>query len=200
MLDAPLQRLLSEPTDRMAAMLQRAGIGPNTITFVGFVFGLLAAAATGGALYIAGLVFLTLHRIADLLDGAVARRTNATALGAFLDLSLGYIIFGIVAFAFVLARQQNGLAGTFLILGLLADAVTAMGVRAFSVPPLPKRGPLPRSLIITGPTATYILFVIMMLAPWSFGFLPYLYGVLCFVSAGARIAAATAFMDPSARP
>jgi phosphatidylglycerophosphate synthase len=200
MLDAALQRLLSGPVDRLAAMLQRAGIGPNSITLVGFVFGLLAAGATGATLYLVALIFLTLHRVADLLDGAVARRSNASALGAFLDLSLGYIIFGIVAFAFVLARQQNGLAGTFLILGLLADAVTAMGVRAFAVPSLPKRGPLPRSLIITGPTASYILFVIMMLVPWSFGFLPYFYGVLCFITAGARIAAATAFMDPAAKP
>jgi phosphatidylglycerophosphate synthase len=200
MLDAPLQRLLAAPLDRMAAVLQRYGIGPNTATFAGFVFGLLAAAAVGATFYVLALVFLTLNRLADLLDGALARRTNATALGAFLDISLSYIVFGIVAFAFVLSRQQNGLAGTFLILGFLADAVTAMGVRAFQVPPLPRRGPLPRSLIITEQTETYLLFAIMMLAPWSFGFLPFLYGVLCFITAGARIAAATAFMDPTAKP
>jgi phosphatidylglycerophosphate synthase len=199
MLDAAVHRLLASPLDRLAASFQRAGIGPNTITFFGFVFGLMAAAAVGAALYLLALFFLTLNRLADLLDGALARRANATALGAFLDVSLGYIVYGIVAFAFVLSRQQYGLAGTFLILGLLADGVTAMGVRAFQVPALPKTGSLPRSLVITEQTETYILFVVVLLVPWTFAFLPFLYGVLCFITAGARLAAATAYMDPTAK-
>jgi phosphatidylglycerophosphate synthase len=197
MLDATVRRSLAAPLDRAAAALHRAGLGPNSVTFAAFMCGLLAIAFTGLSFYLAALVFLFLFRAFDLIDGALARRTRITPLGGFLDLSLGYLIWGGVAFAFVLSRQQNGLAGTFLILALMADAVTCIAARLFSVLP-EKGGPIPRSLIISGQTESFIVFAVMMLVPWSFGFLPYLYGVLCFITAGARIASATAVLEPPA--
>ena len=200
MLDAPIRRAIAGPLDRAAAAVQRAGFGPNAVTFTGFLFGVLAIACVGLTFFLPGLIFLALNRFADLIDGALARRTRQTALGGFLDVSLGYIIYGGVAFAFVLARQQNGLAGTFLILGLMADAVTALSARVYGVPTPHEGGPIPRSLIIAEQTETFFIFALMLLVPWSFGFLPYVYGVLCFVTAGARIAGATASLGPTAKP
>jgi len=199
MLDAPVRRLLAAPLDRAAGTLLRAGLGPNAVTFASFLCGLLAIAFTGLSFYLAALVFLALHRFLDLVDGAVARRTRITPLGGFLDVSLGYIVWGGLAFAFVLSRQQNGLAGTFLILGLMADAVTCIAGRLFAVMPSERGAPIPRTLLISGQTETFIVFAIMMLVPWTFGFLPYVYGVLCFITAGARIASATAVLEPPAR-
>jgi hypothetical protein len=74
-----------------------------------------------------------------------------------------------------------------------------MGVRALQVSSR-QGGLLPRFLIITEQTETYLLFAVLMMVPWTFAFLPFLYGILCFITAGARVAAATASMEPTAKP
>jgi phosphatidylglycerophosphate synthase len=199
MLDELVRKLFESPLIRLAGVLQRLGVGANTVTVIGFIWGLFAIATVAGGYFVLGLIFLTANRLADLLDGVLARRTRPTAFGGFLDMTLGYTIHSGLAFAFVMARQQNGLAGTFLILGLFADAVTALGARAYGVPVVRDEGPVPRTLILVGQTQTYILYAIMLLAPWTFGMLPYLFGVLCFVTAGARIAAAFASPGTAAR-
>ena len=189
MLDGPARRVFAAPLNGVAASLERSGISPNMVTIAGFIFGAMAVVFVTGSLYFAGLIFFVLSRCCDAIDGVLARRVGETRLGGFFDATLSYIIYGGLAFAFVLTRQQYGLASSFFILGVLLIAVTDLATKQYRVPPAAD-GSLASSLILCGQTETFIFLALTLAAPWSFAFLPFLFGALCFVTAGARIAAA----------
>ncbi len=70
-----------QPTmDDIAKFVPRQ-ISANSITFIGFVIGLLAVPLLWLKLYPAALVLILVNRFFDGLDGAVARRNGVTNLG-----------------------------------------------------------------------------------------------------------------------
>src|SRR6202142_474416 len=118
MLTRTIGRLLTWPTDRLAALLAATGIPPNVITWSALILNLWAGmlfaagrfAAAGGMMVLAGLC--------DLLDGPVARLQNRVSLfGGFLDsildryadlmLFLGLLVY----YAQVNRFRYAGLAG-----------------------------------------------------------------------------------------
>ncbi|MBA7679338.1 Phosphatidylinositol phosphate synthase [subsurface metagenome] len=100
---------LTEPVVRL---LDKTSISPNTITWFGF---LLAIGAAGlivtGHLFAAGFMVL-IAGFLDILDGALARRTNQTTRsGAVLDstvdrLSEAVVLLGILAL-FLLTEEDS---------------------------------------------------------------------------------------------
>ncbi len=70
--------------------------------------------------YDLGLGFIVANRIADGLDGAIARHSRVSDAGAFLDIALDFIFYAAVPFAFALARPEEALASAFLILSFVA--------------------------------------------------------------------------------
>lgn len=102
---------LSEP---VVSLLARTSITPNTVTWLGFLLILGAAALiVTEHLFAAGFVVLAAGFL-DMLDGALARHTNRTTLfGAILDsaldrLSDAVLLLSILAL-FLLAEEQSGL-------------------------------------------------------------------------------------------
>lgn len=92
MLDRVCRRALDAPLGRMAAVLDRPGITPDRITVFGLVAGLAGALFAGLASWPFALTLWLLSRLADGLDGPLARRRseqagNATSTdaGGFLD-------------------------------------------------------------------------------------------------------------------
>jgi len=185
MLDTPIRRIVTSPLDPFAESLARLGVPANGVTVFGFAMGLVAAALIADEAFVPAIAFLALNRVADILDGMVARRTHATPLGAFLDASLDLFVYAAIPFAFALTHQQDALAATFLLMGLMVAAVPAMTLRIFM-----RDGARQRVLMLCGHSETFIAFAAMCVAPrWMFSPLAYLYGVLCFFSAGVTIAA-----------
>ena len=197
MLDAPIRRVMATPLNAAAGTLQRVGLGANFVTITGFVLGLIAVGAIASEEYLVGLVFLLLNRIADGLDGALARRTRETPLGGFLDATLGVAVSLGVAFAFAIARQQNGLAAAFLMLGLTLVAVTNLAARAFGSPATGAGSEQP--LLLCEQSETFIFFVLMSLIPWAFALFAYAYGALCFISAVIGLAVAASSLSNTAK-
>lgn len=185
MLDVPVRKVLATPLDGAARTLQRLGVGANAVTVAGFVFGLAAAVAIAAESYSAGLLFLILNRIADSVDGPLARLTHESRWGAFLDVTLGAVAYLAIAFAFAASRQQNGLAAAFLMLGLTAALVTNLAARAFTPPGAAAKQPL----VLCEQTETFLVFVAMILVYWAFALFAYAYGTLCLISAAMRFAA-----------
>jgi len=116
MIDAallPTQRRLLAP---LAEQLVARGIRADTITILGCLVGLLAAGAAALGLYWLALAGLGINRLADGLDGAVARLTQPTDRGAFLDIALDFVFYTAFPLGFVLANPEaNALAGAVLI-------------------------------------------------------------------------------------
>jgi phosphatidylglycerophosphate synthase len=116
MIDAallPLQRHLMTPPGQWLAA---RGVRADQITLTGCLIGLAAAAAAAAGFYWLALAGLALNRLADGLDGAVARVTGPTDRGAFLDIALDFVFYAAFPLGFVLADPgANALPGTVLI-------------------------------------------------------------------------------------
>ena len=103
MFDRFLQSLINPPLQTAARALVRGGVRADTITWIGFGLGLGGAAAiTAGRPWL-GLALILVSRLADGLDGAVARQTRPTDRGAFLDITLDFIFYASIPLAFALA-------------------------------------------------------------------------------------------------
>jgi phosphatidylglycerophosphate synthase len=131
MLDAGLRRLIDPPLDRAAAALARRGIGADALTWAGFAVGAGAMAAVAAQSFGLALVLLALNRLADGLDGAVARRNRPTDLGGFLDIVLDFVFYAGMVFAFALADPgANALAAACLLFAFMG---TGSSFLAFAI-------------------------------------------------------------------
>jgi phosphatidylglycerophosphate synthase len=197
MLNPPHRAILVSPFDRAAESMGRLGIGANAITIFGFLMGLTAAAWIADEQYFLGLSFLVLNRIADGLDGALARRTRVTALGAFLDASLDLFVYATIPFAFALTHQQDALAMTFLLLCLIVasiPALAALGVSGLRIRP-------PGALALLEHGQVFVAFALMCIMPrWTFSLVAYFFGVVFFVSGALRMIFAIASLRGTAKP
>jgi phosphatidylglycerophosphate synthase len=199
MLDAPIRRILASPLERLAVGAVRIGLSANTITVFGFLMGLAAAAFIADEDYVLGLVCLALNRLADILDGIVARIKGATAVGAFLDASLDLFVYAAIPFSFALSRQQDALAATFLLMGLMMSAVPSLAAKAVS--PLAPASKAVSTRAFCEHSETFLAFVLMCVAPrWMFSLIAYFYGFLCFISGTMRILSAVANLRAAAKP
>lgn len=197
MLDSQIHRHFSPIMDGLAAPLARRGVSATAVTIAGFVAGVAAIVFIISGYYGIGFLLLLLNRLADGLDGAIARRTDETPLGEFLDTMLDYLVIAAVPFAFAVAHQPNAMAASFLLLGFVAWAVTELAFRQMQdrqnagYPDLDAV----RSGSLCGFTEIFILFGLMCLAPAAFSVLCYLYGIVFFVSVGVRVASVVMASD-----
>lgn len=83
-------------------------ITPGQITFTAFICGLLSCVFAMNAGYgKMALVFWSLNRLLDCLDGSVARvRNSATQLGGFLDLLCDFIVYSLLPIAIGRGQSQ----------------------------------------------------------------------------------------------
>jgi phosphatidylglycerophosphate synthase len=195
MLDAAIRRLIDPPLARLAARIGPHAPGADAVTILGFALGLAAAAAIARHFYLAGLVLFALNRLCDRFDGALARATKVTDLGAFLDIALDFIVYAAIPFAFALADPSRALAASFLIFSFMATSATFLSFAIFAA----KRGLNTdlrgqKSLYylggLTEGSETFLAFAIACVRPDWFSIVAYVFGALCFVTAGTRVAAA----------
>lgn len=185
MIDAaliPLQRrLLVVPARRLVAM----GVTADQITVAGFCIGALCLPALASGAYGPALVLITLNRIMDGLDGAVARLTGPTDRGAFLDIAMDFVFYALVPLGFALADPvTNALPAAVLIAAFvgtgssfLAFAVIA-AKRGMAADDYPAKGIYYLGGLTEG-AETIALFVLMCLFAELFPVLAYGFAAAC---------------------
>jgi phosphatidylglycerophosphate synthase len=197
MLDPAMRRLIDPPLARAGEALDRAGVSADAVTLAGFGLGLGAMLAIALGAYLAGLALFLLNRLADGLDGAVARRHGPTDLGGYLDIVLDFIVYAGVVFAFALADPAvNALAAAFLIFSFVGTGTSFL---AFAIMAAKRRITSElrgaKSLYylggLTEGTETIILFVALCLVPGWFAPIAVGFGVLCWLTTATRILVAT---------
>lgn len=202
MFDARLRRLIDPPLNLAGGALARAGIGANAVTLAGLALGLGAAAMIAAGQPMWALVPLLLSRVADGLDGAVARAKagrggGPSDFGGFLDIVCDFIFYGSVPLAFVLADPAaNGAAGAFLLASFYANgaAFLAFAILAEKRRIETKAQGLKTLYYVGGileGAETIGLFIVVCAVPGWFAPLAWGFGALCFVSAGARMVLAS---------
>ena len=186
MLDTPLRRLAAPALAPVAARLARVGASANLLTVAGFGLGLGAFAAVATHHYWWGFGLIAANRLSAGVDGPLARLTKADDLGAFLEPVFGIIVAGSIPLAFALADPSRALACAFLIFGFVASGSASLAFVAIAA----RRGMISIRPGLIESTETFLaLALACALSDW-FSVIAYILGVLCFASAGMRIAEA----------
>ena len=125
MLDQHVQRWLRPGLMAMGRVLVRAGVGADALTWLGFAIGMAAAVAIALQVWMVGLVLLLTSRLLDGLDGSVARLTQPTDAGGFLDIALDFLFYAAIPLAFAMANPTaNALPAAVLLASFIADLAT----------------------------------------------------------------------------
>jgi phosphatidylglycerophosphate synthase len=130
MIDAALVPVLRAVLEAPARALVARGIGADQVTLAGFCIGLLALPALWLGWYGLALGLILANRVADGLDGVMARQVGATDRGAFLDIALDFFFYATVPLGFALAVPENALAAAVLICAFVG---TGSSFLAFAV-------------------------------------------------------------------
>lgn len=163
------------------------------MSLIGFAFGLAAAGAVAGGQYLVGLLLLLLNRLADGLDGAIARATVKTDRGGFLDITLDFVVYAAFPLAFALSNPaSNALAACILLTGYIANGSAFL---AFSIM-AERRGIQAtrqgqKSIYYLAGLAegaeTIAFMVLACIFPEHFPLLAIAFAIMCIVSAMARL-------------
>ena len=193
MLDRAATALIKPAVHGLAAVLFRAGVTANQITVAGFLIGLFAAFSIAGGAYLTGATALFTSRLLDALDGAVARMTQATDQGGFLDIALDFLFYASIPLAFAVANPlTNALPAAVLLAAFIGTATSFLAFAAIAA----KRGltnlDYPDKSFyflggLTEATETLVFFAAMCLWPEHFPLLAYVFAALCAVTIATRL-------------
>ena len=114
MLDPFMRRLIDPPLNGVAAIWPRK-ISANQITIFGLVLGVACFLAIAINTMTAALILLGLNRLADGLDGAVARAQTPSELGAYLDIVSDFVLWGLLPIGFIILDSDNAIAAAVLL-------------------------------------------------------------------------------------
>lgn len=192
MIDAlilPAQRRILHP---VALALHRRGVTADSISLTGFAIGIMAVPALALGWFWVGLALILLNRLADGLDGAVARLGTPTDRGAFLDIALDFVFYAVVPLGFALADPAaNALPAAVLIAAFvgtgssfLAFAVIA-AKRDLRAQDYPTKGIFYLGGLTEG-FETIALFIAMCLFPALFPVLAYGFAAACALTTLTR--------------
>ena len=191
MLDSAARKLIDPPLNAVAARISPI-LSANSITIIGFFIGIASfIAITQGQLMLA-LFFLLLNRLADGLDGAVARQSQATDLGGYWDIVSDFILGALLPLGFALLAPENAFAAALLLSSFamsmtvfLAFAIqaekrgitdTSQGVKSFTYLAGLAEG-----------TETIGFFVLVMLLPATFSIAALIFAGFVYLSVLVRL-------------
>jgi phosphatidylglycerophosphate synthase len=193
MLDRFVTALIRPAVGGAARALVRAGIGANSLTLLGFGIGLVAAFLIASHAYYAGAAAIFASRLCDALDGAVARLTQATDAGGFLDIALDFVFYASIPLAFAVADPaHNALAAAVLLAAFIGTGTSFLAFAVMAA----KRGltslDYPDKSFyflggLTEATETLAFFAAMCVWPQHFSALAYVFAGLCVITTGTRI-------------
>jgi phosphatidylglycerophosphate synthase len=192
MFDAKLRPLIDRGLDPIGHRLAGYGISANNVTIVGAGFGLLAFIFIAVDLAFFGLWMIILNRVADGLDGAVARASGQTDFGGYLDLVVDFIFYSAIPLAFAIASPEHALAACFLCVSFMGTASSFLGVAILAAKhniSTETRGKKTFFYLggLTEGSETILIFCAMALWPNYFAYLAWGFGFLCWVTTGTRI-------------
>jgi len=195
MFDARLRPLIDPPLNAMGRRLAGWGITANQATLSGMVAGLGAAVCIWQGYDLAALGLVILSRLLDGLDGAIARASQGSDLGGYLDILCDFVFYIAVPVAFGFRDPANlpaalALTGSFALTGVsfLAFATIA-GQKGMETAAHGKKSFFYSTGLAEG-AETILVFVLMCLWPDHFNAIAWAYVALCLLTVVQRSAMA----------
>lgn len=196
MLDRHLRPLIDPPLNALGRALARAGIHPDLVTLVGLLLGLMAAVAIARGAPLSGLGLILLSRLADGLDGAVARATRPSDLGSYYDILADFLFYAAIPLGFVWADPAaNAVAGAALLAAFYVNGASFLGYailaakRGLSTEVRGRKSWYHSGGLLEG-SETILFFVLFCFWPGAFAPLAWLFAGLCAVTTLGRVAMA----------
>ena len=193
MLDGVMRQMIGPALGRWGRRLAGLGWSADAVTVIGLGLGLSAALliALGAPGWLAVLPLLA-GRLADGLDGAIARAGQASDFGGFLDIVADFMFYGAVPLAFALRDPAQAVAAAFLLVSFYVNGASFLAYAVLAAKRgMETRGRGEKSLYFTAGllegTETIVFFAVICLWPQWFAPLAWVFGCLCFVTAGARV-------------
>lgn len=193
MLDRHITPLIKPAVESMASGLAGRGVRADYVTLIAFAIGIIAMICIALHAYLAAAILILASRLCDALDGAVARQTEATDAGGFLDIALDFLFYAgiVLAFAFA-APKSNALPAAVLLMTFVGATSSFLAFAALAA----KRGitsmEYPDKSFyflggLTEATETLIFFLVICIWPDWFAQLAYGFATLCAITTFTRI-------------
>lgn len=193
MFDRRAQALLRPVLNATARGLVRAGVSADALTWLGFAIGIAAALAIAWQAFVVGLVLLLISRLLDGLDGSVARLTQPSDAGGFLDIALDFLFYAAIPLGFAVADPtNNALPAAVLLASFIGTGSSFLAFAALAE----KRGLTDTALPgksfyflggLTEATETIAVFAAMCIWPEHFAVLAYGFAALCAITTAMRV-------------
>ncbi len=168
------------------------GISANVITIAGFVIGVMAMLLVALGQYSLAAVMFSLNRLLDGIDGAVARHTQLTDFGGFLDIVCDFIVYSGIVFAFGWANPEHLFYASFLIFSFIGPISSFLAYAILATKNqmnCMRRGK--KSFYHLGGicegTETAFVLLLICLMPDLFNPICLMYGILCWLTTIGRI-------------
>ena len=194
MLDRWTLRLIKKPLCKGAGLLHRYGVAADQVTLSGFAVGICCLPVLAMKWYWLALFCILFNRLADGLDGELARLAGPTDSGGFLDIVLDFIFYGSVVFGFALAEpERNSLAVAALLFAFIGTGSSFLTFaimaerRGIERIVYPNKGIFYLGGLAEG-TETVLFFTLFCLFPDSFVQLAYGFTFICLVTVLTRVA------------
>ena len=196
MFDKTLLKITKPAVDRMADYAICYKVSADQMTLAALGLGLLASLLIAMGFTHLALLPMLLGRIADGVDGAIARGSGAqTDLGAFLDITLDFVFYASVPLGFALYDSVNFALPAAVLLACFVTTGTSFlayasvaAKRGETSADYPSKGIYYLGGITEG-GETILFFVLCCLWPDWFPTLAYIYAVLCAITTFTRVKA-----------
>ena len=166
MIDSLVRPHITSKMDIFALKLSQSGLSPNKLTYIGFAFGFAGCFFVGMQMYPLGLLLILIALVFDGLDGAVARATQSTELGAWLDMMSSVILFAMFPFFFMLSQTEHSMGAGILLFTYLLMGMANLSYDYFAM----KRGAPPAKSGLVESGEIIIFIVLSCLYPPGFSF------------------------------
>jgi phosphatidylglycerophosphate synthase len=189
MFDRVALKITKPVVDALAQRIHDAGFNAEQVTLTAFGCGMAAALLIALGWTWLAIVPLLSGRVLDGLDGAVARLTQPTDRGAFLDISLDFLFYASVPLAFA---TVDPVASAVLLAAFVSTGTSFLAYAIIAEKRGEKSTAYPSKSFyylggLTEGTETIFCFVLMCLWPQHFAVFAYVYAAMCAVTMATRI-------------
>ena len=193
MLDRHVVPRIRPALARGARALHARGATADRVTAAGFALGLAAVAAVALGAPLAGLALLLLSRLADGLDGELARIDGPSDAGAFLDITLDFVFYALFPVGFALADPDaNALAAAVLVASFVGTGASFLAFAAQADRLGIERVQFAHKGMtyldgLAEATETIAAFALMCLFPDAFAIIAWAFAAVCTLTAANRV-------------
>ena len=193
MFDAAIRRRIDPHLDRAGRRIARSGVSADAVTAAGLALGLASATAVAFGAFAVALSLLVLSRVADGLDGAVARATGPTDFGGYFDITADFLFYGAVPLGFALwDPTTNAVPAAILLLSFYFNGASFLGFaiqaekRGLSTAAQGRKSLYYSPGLLEG-AETIGFFAAICIWPHAFAPLAWAFAALCFYTGTARV-------------